>query len=66
MGKDNDNVKEVAFNDLQAALVTMIQNKKTYLEYVKVTAEITKVKYDALVEQGFSKEQALELSKSIV
>ena len=35
-------------------------------EHIKALARLTKIKYDALVKQGFSEAQALELSKDLL
>ena len=34
--------------------------------HIKALARLTKIKYDALVKQGFSETQALELSKDLL
>ena len=34
--------------------------------HMKMIARLTKVKYDALVREGFSKAEALELSKNLL
>jgi len=46
-----------AVRELKSALPEFIQ-------YQLLIAEITKAKYDALLKQGFTPEQALELSKN--
>lgn len=35
-----------------------------FREYLTMIAELTKIKYDALVKEGFLPEQALELAKN--
>jgi hypothetical protein len=58
------NIIEFPNNDeLKAALETLKRDLPTFLEYQAVIAKIKRAQYDALIEAGFSPEQALELCK---
>ena len=51
-------------NELKEAIKIMKEEMSELIEHTKLMAQLTKVKYDALVEQGFTPEQAIELSKN--
>ena len=57
---DNKNI-----NQLKRQVTEMRKNLPTYLEMTEILVKITKAKYDALVKEGFTKEEALELCKRI-
>lgn len=46
----------------KGALETMKRQEDDLAEYLRIDARLRRVKYDALIEQGFSAEQALALS----
>ena len=46
------------------AVRTLKKDKKNLIEYVRLVAELEKAKYDALIEQGFTPEQAIILAKN--
>jgi len=48
------------------AVAKMRAEMPAMLENMKMMAELTKAKYDALKANGFTDEQALELSKTIM
>lgn len=52
-------------SDLQKALNLIKDNLECYLEFQEYQAIIIKSKYDALIEQGFTPDQALELCKTL-
>jgi len=51
--------------EVEKALKNLIDNFSAYEEYQNYKAKLVKEYYDALIEEGFTKEQALELCKSI-
>jgi len=52
-------------NITKDALKQMREGIPLMLEYHQITAEIRRAKYDALITQGFTKAEALELSKTL-
>jgi hypothetical protein len=52
-------------NELKEALRTLKVNLPEMQEYLKIHAQMIKWKYDALLEEGFSKEQAIELCRKL-
>lgn len=48
-------------SEMRKLLNGLKQDKTVYLEFQVVHAEIIRAKYLALIEQGFTEEQALEL-----
>lgn len=53
-------------NELKAAIRTMRDNLPDMIEHMNLMAQLHKAKFDALKEQGFSDEQALELCKQVL
>lgn len=51
-------------NELKEAIKQLRSTMPELIEHMKLMAELTKAKYDALIEQGFLPEQAIELSKN--
>lgn len=51
--------------EFEKVLSDMSKNLSTFIEYQAYKAKLVKEYYDALIEEGFTKEQALELCKSI-
>lgn len=64
--KDNSNI--INFKGPGTDIATHLKNlramKSEIHEFNQLMAAITKKKYDALVDQGFTPEQALELCKN--
>ena len=52
-------------NELRENLRIVQQDLSAIIEGVILNTKITRAKYDALIAEGFTKEQALELSKTI-
>ena len=52
-------------NELRENLRIVQQDLSAIIESMTINAKITRAKYDALIAEGFTKEQALELSKTI-
>lgn len=52
-------------SEMEIALVTLKEDLPAYKEFQAINATLTKNKYDLLVKEGFSPEQALELSKTL-
>ncbi len=64
----NNNIKPVDFgkkDDIKGALESLKRNTKTMIEYAYLMANIRRQSYLALVDQGFTETQALELCKQI-
>lgn len=52
-------------DELKMALREMQKSMDSMDEYMTLIAKITKAKYDALIEEGFTHEDAIELCKNI-
>lgn len=46
---------------LRSELDEMIKNLSFYIQYNEIQAKIMKSKYDSLINEGFTKDQALKL-----
>ena len=67
MGKDNLVTFQGGANPsiTKEAIRQLREDIPNLLEYVILIAELTKAKYDALILQGFTEAQAIELSRHI-
>lgn len=50
--------------EMEVALDYLIESLPVLIRRASIDAQMLKVKYDALVAEGFSKQQALEIVKS--
>ena len=50
-------------SEMEQGLVEFKENLETIIEYNQMAAKIMKCKYDALLEEGFDAEQALQLCR---
>ena len=50
-------------NLYKESLRNIIENQLEILEYHLITAKLYKSKYDSLIKEGFTREQAMELLK---
>lgn len=55
-----------ARNDMRAAVEQMKRHLPELIEYAKLQAKIRKAHYDALLAEGFTAEQAIELCKAVM
>lgn len=51
--------------EVKQSLQDLKTNLEALIEFLGIQARMTRAKYDALLAEGFSEEQALELSKEI-
>lgn len=63
-----DNVRPITQkpDEFRAAIEGMKRNLDNFVEHAKLTAAIKRAYFDALVKEGFTAEQALELAKAPV
>jgi len=52
-------------DEMKETLRAMRETMPTYLEYLTLTAKMTRAKYDAMIVEGFTPKEALELSKTL-
>ena len=57
--------QDAMLNKALEGLETLKESLPMAQEYMKLNAILTKSKYDTLIDQGFTKEQALELCKKL-
>lgn len=50
-------------DELMAAVAKMTRNLPIFIEMMQVDAKIRRAKFEALVNEGFSEQQAIELCK---
>ena len=63
-----DNIRQIPTkpDEFAAAIEGMRRNLDNFIEHAKFTAAIKRAYFDALVKEGFTAEQALELTKASV
>lgn len=63
-----DNIRQIPTkpDEFAAAIEGMRRNLDNFVEHAKLTAAIKRAYFDALVKEGFTAEQALELTKASV
>jgi hypothetical protein len=65
VGTSKSNTSQ-AVKDLKKNIRDLTNNMDLIAEYHLLSAKIIKARYNALIEEGFTKEQALELCKLII
>lgn len=49
--------------DLEKAVFELSRNMSAHLEYIRIRAKLQREHYEALIKEGFTDAQALELTK---
>jgi hypothetical protein len=66
----NDKLKDLNLDppgpEMRVALDTLVKSLPLMKEYETIQAKVTRSKYEALIEVGFTEAQALELCKKTV
>ncbi len=66
----NDKLKDLNLDppgpEMRVALDAMRKNLSMMIEFEQLRAKQTRAKYDAMIEQGFTDAQALELCKTVL
>lgn len=66
MAKKKDELDRAKENvDMRETLSQFFDQLPEQIKFQQYTAKITRVKYDALIKEGFTEEQALELCKKV-
>lgn len=52
-------------DELVAAVAGLIRNEKSMVDYHRYNARMLHTKYEALIDEGFTADQALELCKDL-
>ena len=65
MAESRKELASIFSSEMQDAVIKMRLTMGVHIEYLILSAKLHKAKYDALVENGFTPEQALELCKKI-
>lgn len=52
-------------SELKASILDMKSKQSLMKEYIFLLAELTRARYNALINEGFSEKQAIELSKTL-
>lgn len=67
MKKDKNNLRSIPGlgqnNEFKDAIEQIKNNLKTHIDFITIDAQLRRVKYNQLVKEGFTPEQAIELCK---
>lgn len=63
-GKSNVVGMKPATNEMAMAIEEMTRNLPYFIQNASIQAKVLKAKYDNLVSQGFTEQQALEIIKT--
>ena len=62
---DNNKIFDKDLAQLKTDIDRLKKRRDLLKEYLSLVAEMTRAKYKAMLKQGFTEEQALELSKAV-
>ena len=65
MAENRKELANIFSSELRDAVIRMRLTMDVQLEYLVLKAKLQKAEYDALVDNGFTSEQALELCKKV-
>ena len=65
MAENRKELANIFSSELRDAVIRMRLTMDVQLEYLVLKAKLQKAEYDALVDNGFTPEQALELCKKV-